>query len=121
MKYIVIAAAAALSLAGPATSADAGSKSLSFTNAEAFAQELKSSSDFEIVSSSLAQQQSKNEEIKKFAQKMIDDHQAANRKLTDTLKQARLPEPEYTMTEEYTSSGARFGASPRRAVRSPIH
>ncbi len=31
---------------------------------------------------------------------MIDDHTAADKKLTETLKQANLPEPEYAMEEE---------------------
>ncbi len=31
---------------------------------------------------------------------MIDDHTAADKKLTETLKQAKLPEPEYGMGAE---------------------
>ena len=103
MKYFAIAAAAILALAATATGSEARSKARAFTNAGEFAQELKSSGNFEILSSALALQNSDNGEIKKFAQKMIDDHKAADRKLTDTLKQANLPEPEYTMTEENTA------------------
>ena len=68
--------------------------------AEHFAQELKSSGQFEIESSELALTTSSNDDIKKFAQKMIDDHKAADKKLTATLKQANLPEPKYGMDEE---------------------
>jgi putative membrane protein len=100
MKYFAIAVAAIFALAGFVNGAEARSKARAFTDAEKFAQELKSSSQFEIASSTMALSQSNNEEIKKFAQRMIDDHRAADQKLTDTLKQANLPEPEYTMLEE---------------------
>ncbi|MFZ1106965.1 MAG: DUF4142 domain-containing protein [Rhodomicrobium sp.] len=100
MKYFAIAAAAILALAATASGSEARSKARAFTNAGEFAQELKSSGNFEILSSALALQNSDNGEVKKFAQKMIDDHKAADQRLTDTLKQAHLPEPEYTMTEE---------------------
>jgi putative membrane protein len=116
MKYLVIAAAAIFSFAGFATGADAGSKARTFTEAGEFAQALKSSGHFEITSSAIALQNSDNDEVKKFAQKMIDDHKAADQKLMDTLKQANLPEPEYAMLEEQTEMvqnleplhGARF-------------
>ncbi len=116
MKYLMIAAAAIFSLTSSATSSFAGSKGGEFTHAEEFAQELKSSGNFEIVSSGLALEHSDNDQIKQFAHKMIDDHQAADKKLTETLKQADLPEPDYAMTEEFTEKvqqlealqGARF-------------
>ena len=65
-----------------------------------FAQELKSSGQFEIQSSQLALRTSSNNEIKKFAQKMIDDHTAADQKLTETLKQANLPGLKYGMDQD---------------------
>jgi putative membrane protein len=119
MKYFAIAAAAIIALAAAVTGSEAGSKARSFTDAGEFAQALKSSGNFEIVSSALALQNSDNDEVKKFAQKMIDDHKAADQKLTDTLKQANLKEPEYAMLEEQTElvqqleplHGARFDRS----------
>jgi len=100
MRNFVIAALAVFALAGFVTSAEARSKARAMTEAEPFAQELKSSGQFEIESSSLALRTSSNEEIKKFAQKMIDDHTATDQKLTETLKQANLPEPQYGMDGE---------------------
>ena len=99
MRNFVIAALAIFAFAGFVTSAEARSKAAAMTEAEPFAQELKSSSQFEIESSSLALRTSSNEEVKQFAQKMIDDHTAADKKLTETLKQANLPEPKYAMEE----------------------
>ena len=81
-------------------SAEARPKARALTEAEPFAQELKSSGQFEIESSQLALRTSSNDEIKKFAQKMIDDHTAADQKLAETLKQANLPGPKYGMDEE---------------------
>ena len=100
MRNFVIAAVAILAFAGFVTSAGARSRAHAFTSAEHFAQELKSSGQFEIESSQLALRTSSNDEIKKFAQKMIDDHTAADQKLTETLKQANVPAPKYGMDEE---------------------
>ena len=100
MRNLVIAAVAILAFAGFVTSADALSTASAMKEAGAFAQELKSSGQFEIESSNLALRKTENDQIKKFAQKMIDDHTAADHKLTDTLKQANLPEPQYGMDEK---------------------
>jgi putative membrane protein len=100
MRNFVIAAVAILALAGFVVSAEAASKADAMNTAEQFAQELKSSGQFEIESSEIALATSSNDDIKKFAQKMIDDHKAADKKLTATLKQANLPEPKYGMDEQ---------------------
>jgi len=100
MRNFVIAALAIFAFAGFVTSAEARSKAHAMTKAEPFVQELKSSGQFEIESSTVALQKSKNEDLRKFAQQMIDDHKAADQKLTETLKQANLPEPQYSMIEE---------------------
>ena len=100
MRNFVIAAAAILAFAGFVTSAGARSEAKAMNTAEHFAQELKSSGQFEIQSSQLALRTSSNDEIKKFAQKMIDDHTAADQKLTETLKQANLPGPKYGMDQD---------------------
>jgi putative membrane protein len=100
MRNFVIAALAIFAFAGFVTSAEARSRAKSFTEAAEFAQDLQSSGQFEIESSTLALRISSNDEIKKFAQKMIDDHTAADQKLMDTLKQAKLPTPEYAMDTE---------------------
>ena len=100
MRNFVIAAVAVLAFAGFVASAEAGSEAKAMNTAGRFAQELKSSGQFEIESSQLALKTSSNDEIKKFAQKMIDDHTAADQKLTETLKQANLPAPKYEMDED---------------------
>ena len=93
MRNFMIAAVAILAFAGFVASAEARSKTEAMNTAAHFAQELKSSGQFEIESSQLALKISSNDDIKKFAQKMIDDHTAADKKLAQTLKQANLPEP----------------------------
>jgi putative membrane protein len=100
MRNFVIAALAIFAFAGFVTPVEARSKARAMTEAEPFAQELKSRGQFEIETSSLALRTSSNDEIKKFAQHMIDDHTAADQKLAETLKQANLPGPEYGMNEE---------------------
>jgi putative membrane protein len=100
MRNFVIAALAILAFAGFVTSAEAGWRAQAMTVPGPFAQELKSSGQFEIESSRLALSRTQNEEIKKFAQKMIDDHTAADQKLSETMKQANLPEPKYGMLEK---------------------
>ncbi len=100
MKYLAIAAAAIFVLATCVTGLEARSRARAFTDAGEFVQELKSSGHFEYVASTLALQRSDNEAVKKFAQKILDDQKAADQKLDDTLKQAKLPEPEYAMNEE---------------------
>ncbi len=90
------------------------------TEAGQFAQELKSSGQFEIDSSTLALQKSQNDEVKKFAQKMIDDHTAADEKLMETLKQANLPEPEYAMMEEQLDLLNGLKVVERRGLRPQI-
>ncbi len=97
MRNFVIAALAVFAFAGFVASAEARSKADAMTTAEGFAQELKSSGEFEIQSSTVALQKTKNEQLRNFAQKMIDDHTAADKKLTETLKQANLPEPKYAL------------------------
>ena len=100
MNYLVIAAATILALAGFVTKSEARTKPVPATNAGHFAKELKGSGMFEIQSSTLALQKSNNDAVKKFAQKMIDDHKAADGKLTQTLKQANLPEPKEGIDEQ---------------------
>ena len=100
MRNFMIAAVAILAFAGFVMSAEARSQAEAMNTAEHFAQELKSSGQFEIESSQLALKTSINDEVKKFAQKMIDDHTAADKKLAETLKQANLPQPKYGMDED---------------------
>ena len=100
MRNFMIAAVTILAFAGFVASAEARSQAEAMNTAEHFAQELKSSGQFEIGSSQLALKTSINDEVKKFAQKMIDDHTAADKKLAETLKQANLPQPKYGMDED---------------------
>jgi putative membrane protein len=108
MKNFMIAAAAFFASAGLLTSAQAYAemrpaagtseyKSRPTTNANEFAQDVLASGMFEIQSSTVALEKSDNDAIKNFARKMVHDHEEADQKLKETLKQANLPEPKYGM------------------------
>jgi putative membrane protein len=63
-------------------------------NALSFIQQAAESNQFEIQSSQLALQKSKNAELKKFAQRMIDDHTKIADELKALLAKANIPVPE---------------------------
>lgn len=56
--------------------------------AQEFARQAAISSEFELQSSKLALQKAQSEEVKDFAQQMIDDHTQASTRLRDALKEA---------------------------------
>lgn len=100
MKYILPALAAMLALAGLASPSEARTR-LSSMNAETFAQKAAASDQFEIQSSQLALQKSQNDDIKRFAQNMIDDHTQSTDKLKSALKQANMSEPSAQLDQEH--------------------
>lgn len=57
-----------------------------------------SSDQFEIQSSELVLAQSTNADVKRFAQKMLDDHRASSEKLMTAAQQAALTAPDAQMT-----------------------
>jgi putative membrane protein len=100
MKYIVSALAAVLAIAGFISPSEARLR-LRGMSAETFAQKVATSDQFEIQSSQLALQKSQKDDVKRFAQTMIDDHTKTSEKLKETLKQANLPEPNPQLDGEH--------------------
>jgi len=66
---------------------------------EQFIQKVANSNRFEIQSSQLALDKSKNDEIRRFAQRMIDDHRKLGDELKATLQKANLPLPSDQLDE----------------------
>jgi putative membrane protein len=94
-RFLIAVAAVTATMCAVAPGADAQQLERGVRNmsAESFAQNLGSGNQFEIQSSMIALQKSNNEAVKQFAHKMVEDHQAADQKLKDTLKAANLPVP----------------------------
>lgn len=91
MKYLLPAILAVFALAGLASPSEARMKSRPMS-AEQFAMTAAASNQFEIDSSQLALNKSKNDDIRRFAQRMVDDHTKLGDQLKATLKQANMPE-----------------------------
>jgi putative membrane protein len=62
-------------------------------DAQEYIRQAASSDQFEIQSSQLALQQSRNTAVRQFAQQMIDEHRAASRKLQTAATGAALQSP----------------------------
>ena len=97
-----IALAAAL-LAGPAlaqtsndatgTTTQAGTSAAAMpqiTEASEFVKQAAAGGDFEIKSGRMALKQSKSEDLKRIAQKLIDDHTKGGKELKATVKEAKI-------------------------------
>jgi len=85
MKRLLVAAAFTALFATPSLAAMA---------AQEFVQKAASAGMFEVESSEAALPAAKNSEVKSFAQKMIDDHTMANKKLMNIATQQNLTVPE---------------------------
>jgi putative membrane protein len=103
MKYLLPAIVAVFALAGLAGPSDARlrQRAVKPLSAEAFALKAANSNEFEIQSSQLALQKSHNDEIRKFAQRMIDDHTKLADEAKATLQQANLQEPPAELDREH--------------------
>jgi putative membrane protein len=60
-------------------------------SAENFVRKASIANEFEIESSKLALEKSENNDIKSFAQKMVDDHTKTGNKLKDVLQSSQSP------------------------------
>jgi putative membrane protein len=76
VRTLTLCAAVALSSAWPA-----GGQTVAVTEPAAFAEVAASSNMFEIESSQLALERTSNDEVKAFAEHMIEDHTAAGEKM----------------------------------------
>ncbi len=95
MKYLLPAMVAVVALgwlAGP-SEARVRMQAMKPATPEQFVQKVANANEFEIQSSRLALDKSKNDAIRRFAQRMIDDHTKIGDELKSTLQQANLPEP----------------------------
>lgn len=66
---------------------------------EAFVIKAASGGMFEVESSKLAKASAKADDVKKFAEKMITDHEKANKELTEIAKKANLGLPTKLLDE----------------------
>ncbi len=102
MKYLLPAMVAVLALgwlAGP-SEARMRMHAMKPATPEQFIQKVANANEFEIQSSRLALDKSKNDEIRRFAQRMIDDHTKIGDQLKSTLQQANLPQPSGQLDEQ---------------------
>jgi putative membrane protein len=97
MKYILPALLAVLALGLLSSSPEARTRKhpaiTQATPPQKFIQKVADSNEFEIKSSQIALDKSKNDQIRRFAQRMIDDHTKIGDKFKATLQQANLPQP----------------------------
>jgi putative membrane protein len=92
MKYPLAAAMAviaAVGLSGPS----AARARMHAMSPQTFVRQAAAANQFEIESSQLALQKARNEKLKQFAQRMIDDHTKIAGQMKQTLEQANLPAP----------------------------
>ncbi len=103
MKYLLPALVAVFALAGLAGPSEARHRLFHerAMTPETFAQKVAGSDEFEIQSSQIALQKSNNQQIKSFAQRMIDDHTKINNQLKDLLKQANMQEPSSELDSQH--------------------
>jgi len=102
MKYLLPAMVAVLALgwlAGP-SEARMRMQAMKPATPEQFIQKVANANEFEIQSSQLALDKSKNDAIRRFAQRMIDDHTKIGDELKATLQQANLPQPSAQLSEQ---------------------
>jgi putative membrane protein len=92
MTRLVTAFVAIFVLAGLQSAAQA--QFFGAPDAQTFAQKAAAGGQFEIQSSQLALQKSKNDAVRQFAQRMIKDHTELADKLRTALEKAKMPEPQ---------------------------
>ncbi|MGE3623553.1 MAG: DUF4142 domain-containing protein [Bdellovibrionales bacterium] len=83
-----------LIIAGCVIAASTASRAVGTLNAEDFVNKASVGNQFELESSRMALQKTKNDEIKEFAQQMVNDHTETATKLKTTLS---LPDAEVPM------------------------
>jgi len=114
LKILLTAGAMALGVAGcmtPMATAPAPAP-VAVTTAAEFVPTATSSNLFEIESSRLALQRSRSPEVRRFAQQMIRDHNAASRRMTTVVRRAGLPMPPPAMNAKHQQMLATVQAAP---------
>lgn len=103
LKMLLVSGALALGVAGcmtPMASAPAPAP-IAITTATEFVPMAVSSNLFEIESSRLALQRSRDREVRRFAQQMIRDHNLASRRMAAVVRRSGLPAPQPAMTAKH--------------------
>ena len=100
MKSVI--ALIALALCAPALAADVPAKTTEFVDKVAV------SNKFEIDTSQLALKYGKGEDVKKFAQQMIDDHTKAGEEFKAAVKEAGLEPPADTLDLSHQATYAKL-------------
>ena len=104
MKYILPALLAVLALGLLSSSPEARTRKhpaiTQATPPQMFIQKVADSNQFEIKSSQIALDKSKNDEIRRFAQRMIDDHTKIGDEFKAALQQANLPQPSGSLNQQ---------------------
>ncbi|MFN3945017.1 MAG: DUF4142 domain-containing protein [Allosphingosinicella sp.] len=116
MKSLMIAAGAAMLLGGCATNARdsgmAGPAAMAMSEAARMYMRMASSGDmFEIESSRLALQMSRNEAVRSFAQMMIADHTRMSNEMMEAARQAGLEPPPMQMAPHHADMLNRLRAA----------
>src|SRR3954466_14171588 len=103
LKILLAASAMALGVAGCMTpmATSPVPAPVAVTSAAEFVPTATSSNLFEIESSRLALQRSRDPEVRRFAQQMIRDHNAASRRMTSVVRRAGLPTPPPSMNAKH--------------------
>lgn len=90
------------------TATSAGSAWADAPDAKTFANKVTVSNKFEIDTSELALKYGKEESVKSFAQKMIDDHKKAGEEFKAALKEANIEAPSESLDVTHTAKYAKL-------------
>jgi putative membrane protein len=112
LKILFVSSALALGVAGCMTPMASAPAPVAVTSAAEFVPTATSSNLFEIESSRLALQRSRDPEVRRFAQQMIRDHNAASRRMTSVVRRAGLPTPPPAMNAKHQQMLATVQAAP---------
>jgi putative membrane protein len=93
LKIALVGSAMALGVAGCMTPTASAPPPMAVTSAAEFVPTAVSSNLLEIESSRLALQRARDPEVRRFAQRMIRDHNLATRRMATVVRRAGLPMP----------------------------
>jgi putative membrane protein len=101
IKIALVASALALGVAGCMTPMASAPAPMAVTSAAEFVPTATSSNLFEIESSRLALQNSRDPQVRRFAQQMIRDHNLATRRMAMVVRRSGMPMPPPAMTARH--------------------
>lgn len=110
IRFATLAAAAGIALAAPATLPAAArttpppasnAKPGSAMNSDTFVRTAAMANQFEIESNKVSLQEARGDDVKKFAQEMIDDHTKAGQDMQSALQQASITMPAVQLDKQH--------------------